>query len=308
MSCTKNISTLYSSKGRLYLNKGEYDAAALELQKSTDMLEKYSIPYTYYNLQTFGDLEAAKGNVNKAISYYSEALENSLALNATLTSRDLHKKLAEYMFKNDTLIDNAKKHGREYNVLNDSLERHNGRVADIILQNIIKDKDFASAHKSKIYSYTLIVLILISILVATPLVIRNRINKKRLIKKNQQLISTTEKIEQLEEEIESNIFQDIIELAKSNSPEFLPLFGEAYPEFVAAMKELNPTIRSTELYFSALAYLNFSTKDIANFTFVTNRAVQVRKNRMRKKHNIPSEVDFNEWFRNLENEHSHVDK
>ncbi len=67
------------------------------------------------------------------------------------------------------------------------------------------------------------------------------------------------------------------------------------------MKELNPTIRSTELYFSALAYLNFSTKDIANYTFVTNRAVQVRKNRMRKKYDIPSEVDFNEWFRSLVN-------
>ena len=68
------------------------------------------------------------------------------------------------------------------------------------------------------------------------------------------------------------------------------------------MKELDPSIRSSELYFCALAYLNFSTKDIANFTFVTNRAVQVRKNRMRKKYNIPSEVDFNEWFRNLDND------
>ena len=67
------------------------------------------------------------------------------------------------------------------------------------------------------------------------------------------------------------------------------------------MKELNPTIRSTELYFSALAYLNFSTKDIANYTFVTTTSVQVRKNRMRKKYNIPSEVDFNEWFRSLVN-------
>jgi len=29
--------------------------------------------------------------------------------------------------------------------------------------------------------------------------------------------------------------------------------------------------------------------------------VQIRRNRMRKKYNIPSKVDFNEWFRNLEN-------
>ena len=90
-------------------------------------------------------------------------------------------------------------------------------------------------------------------------------------------------------------------MAKSNSPEFLTLFEKGYPEFLLVMRALDPSIRSSELYFCALAYLNFSTKDIANFTFVSNRAVQVRKNRMRKKYNIPSEVDFNEWFRNLEN-------
>ena len=74
------------------------------------------------------------------------------------------------------------------------------------------------------------------------------------------------------------------------------------------MRNLNPSVRSSELYFCALAYLNFSTKDIADFTFVTIRAVQVRKNRMRKKYNIPSEVNFNEWFRNLENEDISIDE
>ena len=91
-------------------------------------------------------------------------------------------------------------------------------------------------------------------------------------------------------------------MAKSNSSEFLPLFGKGYPEFIETLKRLDPTSRSSELYFCALAYLNFSTKDIANYTFVTTRAVQMRKNRLRKKYNIPSEMDFNEWFRNLENE------
>ncbi len=296
-----NIGTLHSSKGRLFLNKGDFDAAAVEIQKSIDLLEKYNAPYKYHNLQAFGDLEAAKGNVDKAISYYNDALENSIFLKATYPSRDLHKRLAEYLLKNDTLLDKAKVYGGEYRILNDSLEKRNSMVADVILQNIIKDKDSASAHKSKIFRYVVIGLAMVSLLVGVILIIRNRMSRRKLKRKNQQLISTTEKIEILEEKLESTIFNDIIELAKSNSPEFLPLFGKGYPEFVEAMKELDPNIRSSELYFCALAYLNFSTKDIANFTFVTTRAVQVRKNRMRKKHNIPSEVDFNEWFRNLIN-------
>lgn len=205
------------------------------------------------------------------------------------------------MFENDTLIDRAREHAREYAILNDSLESHNSMVVSRVLDNIIKDKDKASIKKARLFRSMIAGLILLLILLAAFLIVRSRINKRKLIIKNRQLAARTEKIELLEEELESTIFQDIIELAKSNSPEFLPLFGKGYPEFVAAMKQLDPTIRSSELYFCALAYLNFSTKDIASYTFVTNRAVQVRKNRMRKKYNIPSEVDFNEWFRSLEN-------
>lgn len=48
-----------------------------------------------------------------------------------------------------------------------------------------------------------------------------------------------------------------------------------------------------------MAFLNFSTKNISEYTFVTILAVQVRKNRLRKKFDIPSEVDFNNWMREL---------
>ena len=294
-----NISALYSSKAQLYLSKGQFDAAAVALQKSIDLLEKYNFPYKYQNLQTLGDLEVAKGNVGKAILYYTEALENSVSLNSNTTSRKLHKRLAEYMLKNDTLLYKAKEHEIEYTKLNDSLINHNRMVVSTILANIIEDKDKASAQKERIFWCIVVGLIIVSILLGAFSIFRNRKQERNLFMKNRQLLTRTERIEQLEEEIESNIFQDIIELAKSNSPEFLPLFGEGYPEFVAAMKKINRSIRSTELYFCALAYLNFSTKDIASFTFVTVRAVQVRKNRMRKKYDIPSDVDFNEYFRSL---------
>jgi DNA-binding NarL/FixJ family response regulator len=46
-----------------------------------------------------------------------------------------------------------------------------------------------------------------------------------------------------------------------------------------------------------MTFLNFSTKNIAQYTFVTVRAVQIRKNRLRKKLNIASDIDFNNWMR-----------
>jgi len=48
-----------------------------------------------------------------------------------------------------------------------------------------------------------------------------------------------------------------------------------------------------------MAFLNFSTKNIAEYTYVTIRTVQIRKNRLRKKFEIPSDEDFNNWMREL---------
>ncbi|MDR3008260.1 MAG: hypothetical protein LBV59_10025 [Sphingobacterium sp.] len=97
--------------------------------------------------------------------------------------------------------------------------------------------------------------------------------------------------------MEGNNFNNLIALAKNNDAEFLALFNEIYPEFVASLKTINPKIRSSELEFCALTFLNFSTKHIAQYTFVTVRAVQIRKNRLRKKLNIASDIDFNNWMR-----------
>ena len=298
---TYNLSTLYTNKGRLFIRKNRFDEAAVQLQNSIDLLDKYNFPYKYYTLRAFGNLEAARGNIEKAVFYYNEALDNSSSLGVTNTSRDLHKELADYLFKSDTLIGKAKDHLKKYTLLDDSLKNHNKMLAGAVLESIINESEETAAQKRKLYTYIIIGLIIISITIGIILIVSSREKKRRLTKRDLQLTSKEEKIETLKDKIESDIFNDIIELAKNNSPEFLPLFGEGYPDFIEAMKQLDPNIRSSELYFSALVYLNFSTKDIANFTFVTVRAVQVRRNRMRKKYNIPSEIDFNEWFRNLGN-------
>lgn len=77
------------------------------------------------------------------------------------------------------------------------------------------------------------------------------------------------------------------------------LFEKKIPDLFEELRKINPNIRSSELAFCAMAFLNFSTKDISEFTFVTIRAVQIRKNRIRKKYNIPSDQDFNSWMRDL---------
>lgn len=298
--------SLYADKGLLYKNLRRFDEAARELDKSIQFINNDNSSLLFYILQIYGDLEIARGDTLKAVLYYKEALGHSTSVSITHKTMYLHEKIAEFLIEDELTRDEAKMHLKEYNILRDSLERNNKMVTDFILNEIISDKDVTYAQRSRSFRNTVIGIILASIIIGTILIIRNLKSRKKLNKKSELLIYNNKKIGSLKKELENNIFQDIIELAKSNSPEFLPLFAKNFPEFVETMKGLDPNIRSSELYFCALAYLNFSTKDIANFTFVTIRAVQVRRNRMRKKYNIPSEVDFNEWFRNLENGNSHV--
>ncbi|MCT4216556.1 hypothetical protein J2O08_13500 [Elizabethkingia anophelis] len=93
-------------------------------------------------------------------------------------------------------------------------------------------------------------------------------------------------------------FEEIISLAKKNSPHFLFRFKEAYPFFYNRMIEINPKIKIPELTFCLYLYLGFTTKEIANYTFVTIRGVETRRNRLRKKYNIPSNMDFSIWIDN----------
>lgn len=90
--------------------------------------------------------------------------------------------------------------------------------------------------------------------------------------------------------------EEIIDLAKNNSNQFFYKFKERYPEFVANLIKRKPDIATSELIFCAYLKLKFSTKDIATFTFVTPKAVQNRKNRIRKKLDISSDADIYLWF------------
>ncbi|CAM3758476.1 HTH luxR-type domain-containing protein [Sphingobacterium prati] len=183
--------------------------------------------------------------------------------------------------------------------MNDSLESENKQVIDVVLNQVLNAKDKESDIKvSKAVKISIVALVLLVVAVSY-FVWRSKYNRKMLGQKEEALQETESINKELTEQIGENKFNNLIDLAKSNNPEFLTLFAELYPQFIQSLKTLDPNIRTTELEFCAMAFLNFSTKNIAEYTFVTVRAVQVRKNRLRKKFEIPSDADFNNWMRGL---------
>ncbi len=65
------------------------------------------------------------------------------------------------------------------------------------------------------------------------------------------------------------------------------------------MLAINSNLSKSDLTFCAMIWLGFSSKQIAQYTFVEHRSVQNKKNRLRKKLNISSDVDLYFFFKNL---------
>lgn len=90
--------------------------------------------------------------------------------------------------------------------------------------------------------------------------------------------------------------EEIIRLAKENSPRLLSKFKSAYPEFFENLASVNANLQNSEIIFCIYLKLRLSTKEIAIYTFVTPKAIQNRKNRLRKKLSISSDTDIYKWF------------
>lgn len=103
------------------------------------------------------------------------------------------------------------------------------------------------------------------------------------------------------EDLTQKIFvqDEIIALAKKNSPRLLSKFRLVYPEFFEKISAIQPNLKNSELIFCIYLKLNLTTKEIATYMYVTPKAIQNRKNRLRKKLNIASEVDIYKWFNDL---------
>lgn len=290
---------VYDNLGRLYVNKGDFVKAQQYLDKALALVKKYNIPVVLNTYSSLGLLEEKKGDLEKAADFYEKSLKNKREVGSRNGMKNSYRQLSDFYRKNNLNKAKADQYELAFSRLNDSLERENRQVVDMVLNQILKLKDKESDTKvSKSVTISIIALVLLVVAV-TFFIWRSRHNRKVLDQKEVALQETETINKELTEQIGENKFNNLIELAKNNNPEFLTLFTELYPQFIQALKSLDPKIRTTELEFCAMAFLNFSTKNISEYTYVTIRAVQVRKNRLRKKFEIPSDADFNNWMRGL---------
>ncbi|WP_260264034.1 helix-turn-helix transcriptional regulator [Elizabethkingia ursingii] len=101
------------------------------------------------------------------------------------------------------------------------------------------------------------------------------------------------------DDLVQNKVREIINLAEQRSPLFLEKFQLFFPDFIPALLRINPDLVSSELQMCALIKLEFRTKDIAVCTDSTVKSVESRKYRVKKKLNIPSNVNIDCFLNQL---------
>lgn len=186
-------------------------------------------------------------------------------------------------------------------MINDSIQETKEQiVASYVDKMISEEQRKQKAFQNKIYG--LLIFLFVGFVVKTYFMVRyykkTKRERRKMQRENLELLKTKFEKEQLEQQL-NVAFEEVVQLAKENSPEFLIRFQEVYPDCYNKLIEQFPSLQTSELKFCAMLFLNFSSKDIAEFTFVTPKAVQNRKNRLRKKLNIASDEDLNVWIQRL---------
>ncbi|MDP9957893.1 hypothetical protein J2X97_003567 [Epilithonimonas hungarica] len=250
--------------------------------------------------QTIAQIYREKNNWDSTFYYYKQAEAISTKLGNPLDLKSIYQTLTE-MYDKSGDKENALLYAKKYSQLSDSLNIINKQSAAIANKNIKEDLQEKNASQQerlyKIIVSIIVMLIFISLLLLY--IFRNYDKEKKSQKEKKSIIEEkTKELEKLQSKMNDS-FDEVVALAKNNDSAFLGRFKEVYPDFYNKLQQTYPDILNSELTFCAYLKLNFSTKEIATYTFTAIKSVQNRKNRLRKRLNIPSDEDIYIWIDKL---------
>ena len=166
---------------------------------------------------------------------------------------------------------------------------------DVEDEYIINTTQTSAERRKKIITSTVVAFVII-IVSLTPklLLIYSTMKKSKNIKLNNQSHVS------INQEIDTDLyFEELRRLVIKNDPIFLNRFREAYPDLVHNILVKHPDLIKSELTLCAMIYLNFSAKEIAEYTFIQHRSVQTNRSRLRKKLKLPSLLNLDQYIRSF---------
>ena len=278
------------------------DSIKYYLDLSDRLLNKESSTFEHVIIDNqWGDFYKLKKEYETAIEKYKKAL--IFAEKSSSTDERLHSLLN--MSECYEKLGNSResvKYLKKYGFLQDSINRVYMKEVSHSVNNIVNSEN--THHEEKMSQLQWILMIAIFCAILTVAIIlyffkKNDAKKKELIRKSQTLLSEKDdELHSIQKKI-NPAFEDLIELAKENHPNFYARFQETYPEIQQKLLQVNPNLEISELTLCAYIYLDFQTKEIADYMYKSIRTIQNRKNRLRKKLQIPSSDDFYIWIKTI---------
>ncbi|CAM3659811.1 hypothetical protein ELOC111193_15495 [Elizabethkingia occulta] len=279
-----------------YIQMNKPDSAKVYLDNATALAQKLSFKDSrrtilyYVTARYLSSIQQDE----QAKSYYLKALEMEKSTKETGAglSTSIYQELIKY-YNSKGDIQNENIYSEFYTKESTHINNRKNEAVPWVNQKFIMDMKNEEEDSHNNHSWIFISLFIIFILLVgyyTYKQIKKINHKKKLIK-----IETTK----LVNKVSDKTLDNVIALAKKNDPTFTSAFREAFPEFFQKLYKLNPNLENSELTFCALLKLNFSSKEIANSTSVLHSSVQQRKRRLRRRLNIPGNIDLYTFFNNL---------
>ncbi|RYD86529.1 MAG: hypothetical protein EOP54_30230, partial [Sphingobacteriales bacterium] len=256
-----------------------YAAQSVRL-KPKDQPDDKIMSLNYYVL---GKVSQTRNNTKEALNYFLKADAISNESGDLLNIKDLYQNIIDIYASR---ADSAKT--LEYRDKLKEYELVTLQSKYNSLQKVLSKKDEATPVESD-SNKLLLMLSLSGVLVAIAALCIVYIKRRRQKK--------SAAIEDQQEDTPSTEHYDLLlDMIKRDDSSFIYTFEKLFPDFSKKLLDVCPQLVQTEIEFCALLKMKLSTKQIAQFTFIETRTVQNKKHRIRKKLNIPAEVDIYHWF------------
>lgn len=280
---------LYNLMGELYSRQQKYDSAVYYFNRAIAVSEEHSYLYTSKVYTNWGRMEAKRGSLDLALSHYYKALNSLKTTGLKNELPFVYRGIAD-IYQAKEAPDSVEHYKKATIAVENELSRERLNAAELALEIILSKE--AEKNRKKLTRMLFQAGSVIVLIIMTSVFFYATQQKK----KNKELSKKEEESKELKQRINTS-FQEVTEMAKKNDPLFLTRFREVYPEFIENLLSKHSDLNNSDLALCAMLYLNFSSKDISQYTFIEHRSVQTKKNRLRRKLKLSSGSDLYHYFK-----------
>ncbi|MCH7399357.1 hypothetical protein MM236_15250 [Belliella sp. DSM 107340] len=269
-----------------------HKAKAIEsINKAAELYVDMNLGSVYYKTQQF----------DSAIYYYQNSKDLSILIGDLVAQQHIYETLFKiYDDLDDT--ENYKIYNKSYLAVTDSLNKISKSGVNRASESIKKEITTAfNQEKWKLKAVIGLVIFLGLIILFFTIKYFIKFYKVRKEKNilEDEVVQKDIEISEVRYQANQDAIKELVDLVKNNDPAFIARFKEVYNEWYSKINDMEPTLTTEELRFAAMLFMHFNTKDIARFTFVQAKTIQMKKYRLRKKLNIDSNVEISDWLNNI---------